>query len=79
MQGVLFFANARCHLCNRLGQLQTSETDFLIVRKGIFRILEVDGKTFRPDASIDFKLTISAIEPLQELESKLVASALQNV
>ncbi|MEH2179659.1 DUF559 domain-containing protein [Nostoc sp.] len=54
-QGVLFFANARCRLCNRLGQLETSETDFLIVRKGVLRILEVDGKTFHPDASIDYK------------------------
>jgi len=54
-QGVLFFANARCRLCNRLGQLQTSETDFLIVRKGVLRILEVDGKTFHQDPSVDYK------------------------
>lgn len=54
-QGVLFFANAKCRLCNRLGQLETWETDFLIVRKGVLRILEVDGRTYHQNPSADYK------------------------
>lgn len=54
-QGILFFANARCRLTNRLGVLETRETDFLVQYQGQIRILEVDGREFHTQAAVDHK------------------------
>jgi very-short-patch-repair endonuclease len=52
---VLFFVNAKCRLCSRLGQLETWETDFLVFYQGIPRILEVDGRAYHQDFGADYK------------------------
>lgn len=54
-RGVLFFANARCRIPNRLNQIETKEADFLVFYKGSARILEVDGKEYHQDREKDYK------------------------
>lgn len=54
-KGVLFFANAKCRLCTRLGQVETWEADFLVFYQGTARILEVDGRAYHQDFGADYK------------------------
>jgi very-short-patch-repair endonuclease len=54
-RGVLFYANANCRLCNRTGQSQTWETDFLVFYQKVVRILEVDGSSYHQNFGSDYQ------------------------
>lgn len=54
-RGVLFFANSKCRIRNRLNQTETKETDFLVFYKGNARIIEVDGQEHHQDRSKDYR------------------------
>jgi very-short-patch-repair endonuclease len=54
-RGVLFFANAKCRIRNRLGKVETKEADFLVFYQGETRILEVDGKEYHQDRDKDYR------------------------
>ncbi len=54
-RGLLFFANARGRVLNRLGVTETREPDLLVIYRGEVRILEVDGREFHPSAAEDHK------------------------
>lgn len=54
-KGVLFFANAKCRLRNRLEPAETWEADFLVFYQGIARILEVDGRAYHQNPGLDYK------------------------
>ncbi|NJK64998.1 MAG: hypothetical protein HC921_21860 [Synechococcaceae cyanobacterium SM2_3_1] len=54
-RGLLFFANARGRVPNRMGVTETREPDLMVVYGGEVRILEVDGREFHPSAAEDHK------------------------
>ena len=53
-RGILFFANSRCRIQDRLGTPETKEVDFLVCHKGKVRILEIDGREFHQQSSLDY-------------------------
>lgn len=52
---ILFFANSRCRITNRIQITETKEVDFLVYYNGNSRILEVDGQEYHQSASEDHK------------------------
>jgi hypothetical protein len=54
-RGVLFVANARCRIRNRLNQIETKEADFLVRYQGRTHILEVDDWEYHQDRDKDCK------------------------
>ena len=53
-KGVVFFANSKCRIRDRVGVTKTKESDFLVFHKGKVRILEVDGKEYHQQAHSDY-------------------------